>query len=470
MINFPNDPIEFQNFLDDNGRGWQFANGYWQEVIVSFSIDLLRDVKTVFDTQSIVFVDTLGNEHSIDATVDFSLVLADNTVGDIAYTPYDLPFYTTDALYDGIDIIKYKPALNSLLYWDGINWVPDLKSYSTKDIVGYETDTAVDQDVMVYQGGEFLPTNITPYVQYQNSYDKQYVSEITNSGYDNINDFNVMHRHTMDTVSCTTDPNMVDLVNNRLICTDDGLYRIFWKWLITHYNPASHYYYKQNTFFKIHDIDDNELKSINCGHETVQSRSNYEMPQYHVRCANVELDLRVGDYITGYTSRKSFGGNTASRITGTLSMMKIAPLDPLPTPDPAFIGVIPINASTSTNANPITVDLEAGTYEIRPVYWDGVYSLSPWSTVLATGCDIYGENCTTGWRWGINYSTPEFGEIGWNPTGSYKEIPAQALQAAQAIPPRQFTITYAQTASFWFNDSNYTDNQGGSPFELWKVA
>lgn len=119
------------------------------------------------------------------------------------------------------------------------------------------------------------------------------------------------------------------------------------------------------------------------------------------------------------------------------------------------------------------VDLTAGTYEITPL---GIADSALYDAVnfwgFVSGCDSSGENCANGWRW--TYSLGDAPGGGGSVVSSYSSTTTyadalDALAAAKAAGPFQFTLAASQSLYFRFVDSNYSDNLGGASFDLSSV-
>jgi hypothetical protein len=307
---------------------WLFKNGYWQETIPSFSIDLLRDVKTVYDEDTIIFVNSDLVESSVDATTDFPFILASGATANISYTPYGLPFYTGLGIYDEIDIIKYKPEINSVLYWDGENWFPFLREYSTQDIIGYNTENAVTDDIMVWNNGEFTPTNKELYIQYRNSYEPKYLTQLASPEWQERSGWDTWYDYVFNIVEVTNDPNMVDTVNDRIKCTSAGIYRVVFQW-ITRLREPYEQYHTLSLSHSMRHFDSIGIKKNEWNMDTtyVQIIYYYEYPQYKYNHMSIEVPCAVGDYFDMRFMRKKQWRTTATpfntKHAARISLFKI---------------------------------------------------------------------------------------------------------------------------------------------------
>ena len=459
-INFPNSPSENDTYLDDNGRLWLFKNGYWQETILSFSIDLLRDVHTIVDTQSITFVDSTGFESSINANEVLPFILADDTVSNIPFTPYELPFYIADGTYDGIDIIKDEPELNSNIVWDGTNWVPQLLVYDSDSIVGLNTSDAVVDDTLVWQDGEYVTDNVNNYITYNVPDFTLKISEIESVAGVAANTDNAWYNLPWDTTHITSDVNMVDLPNGKLICTADGLYEISFIVYgksdeMSIYNPSQVIYAE----CYVYKSDDSKRH---------QYTFNIEIRPPDTRYSDVStLDIKSSGYITDYIQlysgdymkmrvyKNQQSLNDDMHIYGRMFMNKISEITPIDTAE--YIETVCVDCKNHTIADPlIRGPFPAGTYEMRPKVWTFTAS-SPYSGA---------------YQFNVRYESSggEITERLWSNAG-FKSTAILAFQAVlDEAPTKRFTLTSQQSMLFWFYDTNYLDNSGGSCFELYKIV
>jgi hypothetical protein len=462
-LNFPNSPAEDQEYLDQNGRKWLFKNGYWQEVIVSFSIDLLRDVHTIIDTQSIVFVDSTGFQSSIDANVDLPFILSDDSVSNIPFTPYAFPFYLADGSYDGIDIQKQEPALNSYLVWDGTNWVPELLEYNTDDIIGINTSDAEADDTLVWQTDGYVADNVNNYITYNPPYFDQKISEIEDTTGYTTTSRTVGINPNFDTINCTTDSNMIDLANDRIICTSDGVYELFFETMMRvneedRYNePIS-----QESHAYVYDINDDLKYILDFGlnarakddRYTPSPPNSWGTTTRNKAIVSDYFPLEVGDYIKiAIRKHQQFGTPNSTTSFARMIMNKIGEFPYHNGQE--FIQNVCINGETSTVGNPLIIVLPAGTYTMYAKKW--TYTAISYST--------------GNWVWNVRYSSAEVPETVWNnPSGvqsSAQDAFMDLIDNGQTT--KNFTLTYQQPVSFWYYDTNYTDNSGGTCFELWKT-
>ncbi|NOR84482.1 hypothetical protein GQ473_00040 [archaeon] len=462
-INFPNSPSEDSTYLDDNGRLWLFKNGYWQETIPNFSIDLLRDVHTIFDTKTITFVSSDGTESSIDATEDLPFILADDSVSNIPFTYYELPFYLADGTYDGIDIIKNEPELNSYIVWDGEQWVPELVEYDSNNIEGLNTDGAVVDDTLVFQDDEYVVDNKDNYLSYNVPDFSLKVAEIESVAGISCITNNTWYTLPWDTTHVTSDTNMVDLPNGKLICTSDGLYEISFILYATseqfeQFNSSNLIYgecyvYKSNDTIRhkypiqleIRPPDDRDVNTLPL---SLDIKSSVHATDY--------VQLYVGDYMQINRVYRSQPFNTTILVHayGRMFMNKVAEIAPIDTAE--YHDIVCISCRYDTTDDPLLYFLPAGTYEMRPKVWTYMTS-SPYSGA---------------YQWGARYKSSG-GEIpaDWFRADVFKSTDILAFDyMVSNFGYRRFTLTYDQTMSFWFYDSTYTDNSGGSCFELYKIV
>lgn len=125
------------------------------------------------------------------------------------------------------------------------------------------------------------------------------------------------------------------------------------------------------------------------------------------------------------------------------------------------------NAS-QTGANAVTVNLSAGTYELRFVE-DQYKAFTRWNYVQ--GCDESGLHCRTGWensaRYVIGDETYYFGDS--SASGGYGPVVEELayfqtadLSFANALGySARFTLSEASEVSFYIYDNQLRDNSGG---------
>lgn len=132
------------------------------------------------------------------------------------------------------------------------------------------------------------------------------------------------------------------------------------------------------------------------------------------------------------------------------------------TPFSANAAVVNLNALTTTTANPVELNLTAGTYTVTP--FEGNYtSWNAWGPTA--GCDNNGANCTRGWINNYSINTPELGTFLLSDGGRYA-TPELALINALSTT---FTLLSDATVKFFISDAPYTDNVGGMSLNVSQV-
>jgi hypothetical protein len=129
------------------------------------------------------------------------------------------------------------------------------------------------------------------------------------------------------------------------------------------------------------------------------------------------------------------------------------------------VTVVDIDATTNNRANPITLFLTAGTYEVTVVGPSQGGKYDAWSLWnFTTGCDEKGENCITGWVNEYNIASSEF-SINIPSTGKY----ATAEQALAKADVTSFTLTSDGQVNFFVSDDLLPDNRGGMSLLVKKI-
>lgn len=332
-LDFPNNPSPLDTHLDDNGRLWYFNNGYWQETIPYFSIDLLRDVETIFDYNTITFLDSTGFDSSISASEDFPFIMNDGTVSNIPFSPYGLPFYNSDGNYDEIDITLTYPPLNSILVWNGEIWVPQLVEYSLNSVIGIDVSDAVEDDILVWDSvkEEYVTDPKSNHIVYNPKSFAPKVAEIScEAGLQSTTNY-TWYNLPFDTTNITSDVNMVDLANDRIICTSAGLYEVSFT-TYGHCDGAegsntSNYLYSNCAIYNSSDVIKYKYYTQFDFSPSRQGQGGSLPSSYGVKHSiNITdyIELETGDYMTFQVYRKQqFNGNYLIWMYGKMYMNKI---------------------------------------------------------------------------------------------------------------------------------------------------
>jgi len=128
----------------------------------------------------------------------------------------------------------------------------------------------------------------------------------------------------------------------------------------------------------------------------------------------------------------------------------------------ANAAVVDLNALTTTTANPVELNLTAGTYNVTP--FAGTFtSWNAWGPT--SGCDNTGANCSRGWINNYSIDTPELGTFLVSDGGRYA-TPELALMNALSTT---FTLLSDATVKFFISDTPYTDNVGGMSLNVSQV-
>jgi hypothetical protein len=112
-----------------------------------------------------------------------------------------------------------------------------------------------------------------------------------------------------------------------------------------------------------------------------------------------------------------------------------------------------LDALTSTNLNPVELNLTAGTYNVNP-FAGAFTSWNAWGS--STGCDSTGANCSKGWINNYSITTPTETIF----TSNSIRYASANLALLNSLST-SFTLLSDATVKFFINDSNYGDNIGG---------
>lgn len=126
--------------------------------------------------------------------------------------------------------------------------------------------------------------------------------------------------------------------------------------------------------------------------------------------------------------------------------------------------IVNINSITDNESNPVSISLDAGTYEVTPigVADGGSYNAwNAWNGGQVIGCDSNGANCGAGWFHWYYFSSSEFGEISnWDGV-----IYANSSLALANSISTSFTLTSSAIVNFYVKDGTNGDlawdNTGG---------
>jgi hypothetical protein len=124
-----------------------------------------------------------------------------------------------------------------------------------------------------------------------------------------------------------------------------------------------------------------------------------------------------------------------------------------------------VSSATPTGAGNVSVPLGPGTYEVKPVGVAGGGLFNAWSAFSSnSGCDVNGENCTTGFENEFEFQSASIPfTLIWD--GKRYATDLQALSHALSTT---FTLAVAETVHFGLNDCPgcLRDNRGGNSLEI----
>ncbi|VAV86355.1 hypothetical protein MNBD_BACTEROID02-1626 [hydrothermal vent metagenome] len=130
----------------------------------------------------------------------------------------------------------------------------------------------------------------------------------------------------------------------------------------------------------------------------------------------------------------------------------------------ASAAIVNINSRINNESNPVSLLLDAGTYDVTPIGITdgGAYdSWNAWNGGQVTGCNSSGENCSTGWLNLYYFASSEFGEVSIWDVNRYA---SSSLALANSIST-SFTLISSATVDFYIidgaNGSTAWDNVGG---------
>lgn len=233
-LNFPNNPIEGSTYLDPNGKRWTFSSGYWQEDIIGFSIDLLRDVK-----------------------------LADPV------------------------------AIDSVLVWKDPEWESELLTYSTADIIGLDLEIAVFDDVMIWETDKFVPDSKENHTLYD-IYDNVEICQIGCVAHGaTLTNCSTWYAMNYDTTEIDSTGTQADIANNRIICQSNGIYEIG-QFSYADDEVADSYINEFTFDFIIYT----SLGAIKYKYNQTGANVNSSIPTYTSSYTMDYVELAVGDYLT----------------------------------------------------------------------------------------------------------------------------------------------------------------------------
>lgn len=465
MIDFPNNPNEDDIYPDNNGRSWLFKNGYWQEIIPSFSVDLLRDVVVIDNTKTIIFVDAYGTASSVSTDTDFPFILSDNSVDNIPFAVDGLKVYLSDNTIEYIDIIVNVPSIGDMLYWNGTIWIAATPSYNTSNITEFPTNQIIG-DILIWSVNEFIAVPDTNFLPSERPYDKKYFTEIDQSGFQLISDYDIWVKCEFDRIPQSNDLNMADLVNHRIVCTSAGSYRLYYEWMVDFptAQAGNKYFYPQTRFY----VDDkNAVNKFTwkSGAISYMLRYGYKQNTF-VTVVNLEVgDYMWFDYMRGWNSYYSL--SFISSHYNRMSMQKICDITPtITTSNESIIDIIG-SEFRPTLVNDLQYDLDDGTYQLIPTKgrWT---SLTNTPSPTGSNCDINGLNCTEGSFWNLKISLPEIGDISINNPNGLAYDDDTALSDVLTLATTEFILTYKQTISITLDSTN-TAHYHGVSFRLIKI-
>ena len=117
---------------------------------------------------------------------------------------------------------------------------------------------------------------------------------------------------------------------------------------------------------------------------------------------------------------------------------------------------IDIDSTLDTSNTPISLQLDAGFYDVTPIENDFM-AWNAWGVV-----DLPENGKQKGWINNYSISSAEFGTIFTSDNGRYS-TPAEALQNALST---SFTLSSQSIVKFYIDDNNYQDNLGGMSLSI----
>jgi hypothetical protein len=116
---------------------------------------------------------------------------------------------------------------------------------------------------------------------------------------------------------------------------------------------------------------------------------------------------------------------------------------------------VDLDALTSTAANPVVLELGAGTWTVTPVI-GGFTAWNAWGST--SGCALDGTGCSRGWLHTWALASPSLPQTLFGTVAARFSTPELAFSAAVST---QFTLAAPESVSFFISDSVYRDNLGG---------
>ena len=126
-----------------------------------------------------------------------------------------------------------------------------------------------------------------------------------------------------------------------------------------------------------------------------------------------------------------------------------------------------VNGAKSDGFPSVNVFLSAGTYNVTPISLPppGFTAWNAWNDGTTSGCDANGVCSNTGWLNLYMLSDNGSGDVPEITIWDGLKYQTAALAFAHALS-FQFTLTTAQTISFYISDNNLIDNVGGISLDV----
>lgn len=126
------------------------------------------------------------------------------------------------------------------------------------------------------------------------------------------------------------------------------------------------------------------------------------------------------------------------------------------------IYIVDINAKSTSKDNPVSVELDAGTYEVKTIGIADGGDYDAWKPWFYSPKKNDEGNWVMGWVNKYSFSSGEFAEVTCTDSLIY-ETPALAFANAQN---GKFTLENKATVDFYINDSPRIDNSGGMSLKI----
>lgn len=214
------------------------------------------------------------------------------------------PYYINEL--PDVDTETIEPKVGDQLEWNGTKWVPIAESLELGNLSDVNLSSPNNNDFLVWSGTEWV--NIT-FTGHNKTTLQQNLWTVTSTP------LGVEADYVWDGALFTSDSNMVDLINNRIIILDEGLYYISF----SYETPAGGASQSGYQVIKLYNSNDSVIKSFYLGAKEISNTDDQSISRV------LYFNMNAGDYIKArYVTPTSVGGSGYDHVKIRLTALRIS--------------------------------------------------------------------------------------------------------------------------------------------------